>query len=293
MIAFLIEAIKRNAWLKLLAAGFTVLLYLAAKTPGTQPVDRDLSIRPVLTGIRTGLASPMVLPEVVIHLRGSERVIADLKSSLRIEADGRRATAGRNRIPLIVTLPPELTSEITVDAPPTLIVLLSTSAKKKLPIQSVDSSDIIEYMFVEGARELVDKSVSIRRSALSVQGGSPSYEVLDADGEVVEPLTVLPLPVPGKPTTGLQTKTVVVSCEFTGVANSTATVTGYSVSPSTLRLRGTADALAELENITLDISLDGITKSTTVRKQVRLPSGISGISDGAPVVDVKIDIRER
>lgn len=293
MIAFLIEAIKRNAWLKLLAAGFTVLLYLAAKTPGTQPVDRDLSIRPVLTGIRTGLASPMVLPEVVIHLRGSERVIADLKSSLRIEADGRRATAGRNRIPLIVTLPPELTSEITVDAPPTLIVLLSTSAKKKLPIQSVDSSDIIEYMFVEGARELVDKSVSIRRSALSVQGGSPSYEVLDADGEVVEPLTVLPLPVPGKPTTGLQTKTVVVSCEFTGVANSTATVTGYSVSPSTLKLRGTADALAELENITLDISLDGITKSTTVRKQVRLPSGISGISDGAPVVDVKIDIRER
>lgn len=293
MIAFLIEAIKRNAWLKLLAAGFTVLLYLAAKTPGTQPVDRDLSIRPVLTGIRTGLASPMVLPEVVIHLRGSERVIADLKSSLRIEADGRRATAGRNRIPLIVTLPPELTSEITVDAPPTLIVLLSTSAKKKLPIQSVDSSDIIEYMFVEGARELVDKSVSIRRSALSVQGGSPSYEVLDADGEVVEPLTVLPLPVPGKPTTGLQTKTVVVSCDFTGVANSTATVTGYSVSPSTLKLRGTADALAELENITLDISLDGITKSTTVRKQVRLPSGISGISDGAPVVDVKIDIRER
>lgn len=293
MIAFLIEAIKRNAWLKLLAAGFTVLLYLAAKTPGTQPVDRDLSIRPVLTGIRTGLASPMVLPEVVIHLRGSERVIADLKSSLRIEADGRRATAGRNRIPLIVTLPPELTSEITVDAPPTLIVLLSTSAKKKLPIQSVDSSDIIEYMFVEGARELVDKSVSIRRSALSVQGGSPSYEVLDADGEVVEPLTVLPLPVPGKPTTGLQTKTVVVSCDFTGVANSTAKVTGYSVSPSTLKLRGTADALAELENITLDISLDGITKSTTVRKQVRLPSGISGISDGAPVVDVKIDIRER
>ena len=293
MIAFLIEAIKRNAWLKLLAAGFTVLLYLAAKTPGTQPVDRDLSIRPVLTGIRTGLASPMVLPEVVIHLRGSERVIADLKSSLRIEADGRRATAGRNRIPLIVTLPPELTSEITVDAPPTLIVLLSTSAKKKLPIQSVDSSDIIEYMFVEGARELVDKSVSIRRSALSVQGGSPSYEVLDADGEVVEPLTVLPLPVPGKPTTGLQTKTVVVSCDFTGVANSTATVSGYSVSPSTLKLRGTADALAELENITLDISLDGITKSTTVRKQVRLPSGISGISDGAPVVDVKIDIRER
>jgi YbbR domain-containing protein len=293
MIAFLIEAIKRNAWLKLLAAGFTVLLYLAAKTPGTQPVDRDLSIRPVLTGIRTGLASPMVLPEVVIHLRGSERVIADLKSSLRIEADGRRATAGRNRIPLIVTLPPELTSEITVDAPPTLIVLLSTSAKKKLPIQSVDSSDIIEYMFVEGARELVDKSVSIRRSALSVQGGSPSYEVLDADGEVVEPLTVLPLPVPGKPTTGLQTKTVVVSCEFTGVANSTATVSGYSVSPSTLKLRGTADALADLENITLDISLDGITKSTTVRKQVRLPSGISGVSDGAPVVDVKIDIRER
>ncbi|MFN7829879.1 MAG: hypothetical protein ACK5NX_01620, partial [Armatimonadota bacterium] len=193
MIAFLIEAIKRNAWLKLLAAGFTVLLYLAAKTPGTQPVERDLSIRPVLTGIRTGLASPMLLPEVVIHLRGSERVIADLKSSLRIEADGRRATAGRNRIPLIVTLPPELNSEVTVDAPPTLVVLLSASAKKKLAIQSVDSSDIVEYMFVEGARELVDKSITIRRSALSLQSGTPSYEVLDADGEVVEPLTVLPI----------------------------------------------------------------------------------------------------
>jgi YbbR domain-containing protein len=293
MIAFLIEAIKRNAWLKLLAAGFTVLLYLAAKTPGTQPVDRDLSIRPVLTGIRTGLASPMVLPEVVIHLRGSERVIADLKSSLRIEADGRRATAGRNRIPLIVSLPPELTSEITVDAPPTLIVLLSTSAKKKLPIQSVDSSDIIEYMFIEGARELVEKSVSIRRSALSVQGGSPSYEVLDADGEVVEPLTVLPLPVPGKPVAGLQTKSVVVSCEFIDDPNNKVTVTKYSVAPSTLKLRGTADALAELENITLDIPLGGITKSTTVRKQVRLPNGVSGIADDSPVVDVKIDIRER
>jgi YbbR domain-containing protein len=293
MIAFLIEAIKRNAWLKLLAAGFTILLYLAAKTPGTQPVERDLSIRPVLTGIRTGLASPMVLPEVVIHLRGSERVIADLKSSLRLEADGRRATAGRNRIPLIVKLPPELTSEITVDAPPTLIVLLSTSAKKKLPIQSVDSSDIIEYMFVEGARELVDKSVSIRRSARLLQDGSPSYEVLDADGEVVEPLTVLPLPVPGKPTAGLQTKTVVVSCQFTGKTQPGVVLNGYSVDPPTIQLRGTAETLADVGNVSIDIRLDDINKSTTLRKQVRLPNGVTGATDAVPVVDVSIDIRER
>ena len=292
MIAFLIEAIKRNAWLKLLAAGFTVLLYLAAKTPGTQPVERDLSIRPVLTGIRTGLASPMLLPEVVIHLRGSERVIADLKSSLRIEADGRRATAGRNRIPLIVTLPPELNSEVTVDAPPTLVVLLSASAKKKLAIQSVDSSDIVEYMFVEGARELVDKSITIRRSALSLQSGSPSYEVLDADGEVVEPLTVLPIP-DSKAAAGLQTKMVVVSCNFYGAPDSGAKVVGYAVTPSTLKLRGTAEALAAIENISVDVPLDGIKQSTTVRKQLALPTGIVAVSAASPVVDVRINVRER
>ena len=292
MIAFLLEAIKRNAWFKLLAAGFTVLLYLAAKTPGTQPVERDLSIRPVLTGIRTGLASPMVLPEVVIHLRGSERVIADLKSSLRLEADGRRAMAGRNRIPLIVSLPPELTSEVTVDAPPSLVVLLSASAKKKLPIQSVDSSDLVEYMMVEGARELVDKSVSIRRRALSLQGGSPGYEVLDSDGEVVDPLNVLPLPLSGKSTAGLQTKTVVVSCNITGTTGNLVTVSGYSVTPSTLQLRGTAEALADLQNITLDLPVDGITKSTIVRKHVRLPSGITSKFTGDPVVDVTINVRE-
>ena len=292
MIAFLIEAIKRNAWLKLLAAGFTVLLYLAAKTPGTQPVERDLSIRPVLTGIRTGLASPMLLPEVVIHLRGSERVIADLKSSLRIEADGRRATAGRNRIPLIVTLPPELNSEVTVDAPPTLVVLLSASAKKKLAIQSVDSSDIVEYMFVEGARELVDKSITIRRSALSLQSGTPSYEVLDADGEVVEPLTVLPIP-DSKAAAGLQTKMVVVSCNFSGTPDNGAKVVGYAVTPSTLKLRGTAEALAAIENISIDVPLDGIKQSTTVRKQLALPTGIVAVSAASPVVDVRINVRER
>lgn len=292
MIAFLIDAIKRNAWLKLLAAGFTVLLYLAAKTPGTQPVERDLSIRPVLTGIRTGLASPMVLPEVVIHLRGSERVISDLKSSLRLEADGRKATAGRNRIPLIVTLPPELNSEVTVDAPPTLVVLLSTSAKKKLPIQSVDSSDMVEYMFIEGARELVDKSTTIRRSALSLQGGSPTYEVLDADGEVVEPLTVIPIP-DAKSTLGLQTKSVVISCEFSGSTPNGASVIGYVVTPPTLQLRGSADALAKLENIPLVLPLGGVTQSTTIRKQIALPSGISGIGTGTPTVDVRINVRER
>lgn len=292
MIAFLIEAIKRNAWLKLLAAGFTVLLYLAAKTPGTQPVERDLSIRPVLTGIRTGLASPMLLPEVVIHLRGSERVIADLKSSLRIEADGRRATAGRNRIPLIVTLPPELNSEVTVDAPPTLVVLLSASAKKKLAIQSVDSSDIVEYMFVEGARELVDKSITIRRSALSLQSGTPRYEVLDADGEVVEPLTVLPIP-DSKAAAGLQTKTVVVSCNFSGAPDNGAKVVGYAVTPSTLKLRGTAEALAAIENVSVDVPLDGIEQSTTVRKQLILPNGIVAVSTASPVVDVRINVRER
>lgn len=292
MIAFLIEAIKRNAWLKLLAAGFTVLLYLAAKTPGTQPVERDLSIRPVLTGIRTGLASPMLLPEVVIHLRGSERVIADLKSSLRIEADGRRATAGRNRIPLIVTLPPELNSEVTVDAPPTLVVLLSASAKKKLAIQSVDSSDIVEYMFVEGARELVDKSITIRRSALSLQSGTPSYEVLDADGEVVEPLTVLPIP-DSKAAAGLQTKTVVVSCNFIGTPDNGAKVVGYAVTPSTLKLRGTAEALAAIENVSIDVPLDGIKQSTTVRKQLALPTGIVAVSAASRAVDIRINVRER
>ena len=292
MIAFLIEAIKRNAWLKLLAAGFTVLLYLAAKTPGTQPVERDLSIRPVLTGIRTGLASPMLLPEVVIHLRGSERVIADLKSSLRIEADGRRATAGRNRIPLIVTLPPELNNEVTVDAPPTLVVLLSASAKKKLAIQSVDSSDIVEYMFVEGARELVDKSITIRRSALSLQSGTPSYEVLDAEGEVVEPLTVLPIP-DSKAAAGLQTKTVVVSCNFTGTPENGAKVVGYAVIPSTLKLRGTAEALAAIENVSIDIPLNGINRSTTVRKQLALPTGIVAVSAASQTVDVRINVRER
>jgi len=292
MIAFLLEAIKRNAWFKLLAAGFTVLLYLAAKTPGTQPVERDLSIRPVLTGIRTGLASPMVLPEVVIHLRGSERVIADLKSSLRLEADGRRAMAGRNRIPLIVSLPPELTSEVTVDAPPSLVVLLSASAKKKLPIQSVDSSDLIEYMIVEGARELVDKSVSIRRRALSLQGGSPGYEVLDSDGEVVDPLNVLPIPVPGKSSVDLQTKTVVVSCNLIGTPGNLATVSRCSAAPSTLQLRGTADALADLQNVTVDVPLPGITKSTTIRKRVRLPDGVTSSFAGEPVVDVTITVRE-
>ena len=291
MITFLIEAIKRNAWLKLLAAGFTVLLYLAAKTPGTQPVERDLSIRPVLTGIRTGLASPMVLPDVVLHLRGSERVIADLKSSLRLEADGRRALEGRNRIPLIVTLPPQLNNEVTVDAPPSLVVFLSKSAKKKLPIQSVDSSDIIEYMFIEGARELVDKSVSIRRRALSLQGGTPSYEVLDADGEVVEPLTVLPLPA--KLSAGIQTKTVVVSCEFTGEVDPGVTLDGYQVRPQTLKLSGTADALADIQNVAVDVPLTGISKSITIHKQVRLPAGVRGSADAPPVVDVTINVRKR
>ncbi|MFM7187966.1 MAG: CdaR family protein [Armatimonadota bacterium] len=290
MIAFLIEAIKRNAWLKLLAAGFTVLLYLAAKTPGTQPVERDLLVRPVLTGIRTGLASPMVLPEVVIHLRGSERVLADLKSSLRLEADGRRATAGRNRIPLVVTLPPELKSEVTVDAPPTLVVLISASAKKKLAIQSVDSSDIVEYMFVEGAKELVDKSITIRRSALSLQSGSPQYEVLDADGEVVEPLTVLPIP-DSKVGAGLQSKLVVVSCTFSGSPEAGAKVVGYTVSPPTIKLRGTADALATLENIPVEIQLAGIQRSTVIRKQLALPNGIVAESGASPAVDVRINVR--
>ena len=234
----------------------------------------------------------MVLPEVVIHLRGSERVIADLKSSLRLEADGRRAMAGRNRIPLIVSLPPELTSEVTVDAPPSLVVLLSASAKKKLPIQSVDSSDLIEYMIVEGARELVDKSVSIRRRALSLQGGSPGYEVLDSDGEVVDPLNVLPIPVPGKSTVGLQTKTVVVSCNLIRTQGNLVTVTGYSAVPSTLQLRGTADALANLQNVTVDVPMTGITKSTTIRKRVRLPDGITSNFTGEPVVDVTITVRE-
>lgn len=292
MIAFLVDAIKRNAWLKLLAAGFTVLLYLAAKTPGTQPVERDLSIRPVLTGIRTGLASPMVLPEVVIHLRGSERVIADLKSSLRLEADGRRATAGRNRIPLIVTFPPELNNEVTVDAPPTLVVLLSASAKKKLAIQSVDSSDMIEYMFVEGAKELVDKSITIRRSALSLQSGAPRYEVLDADGEVVEPLTVLPIP-DSKPAAGLQSKVVVVSCNLSGAPRDGAQLEGYVVTPSTVKLVGTAEALSAIQNVTVDVPLDGIGKSTTVQRQVKPPVGTSIASGASMIVGVRLNVRER
>jgi hypothetical protein len=185
-----------------------------------------------------------------------------------------------------------LTSEVTVDAPPSLVVLLSASAKKKLPIQSVDSSDLIEYMIVEGARELVDKSVSIRRRALSLQGGSPGYEVLDSDGEVVDPLNVLPIPVPGKSTVGLQTKTVVVSCNLIGTPGNLVTVTGYSAAPSTLQLRGTADALAVLQNVTVDVPMTGITKSTTIRKRVRLPDGITSNFTGEPVVDVTITVRE-
>ena len=70
------------------------------------------------------------------------------------------------------------------------------------------------------------------------------------------------------------------------------TVSGYSVTPSTLQLRGTAEALADLQNITLDLPVDGITKSTIVRKHVRLPSGITSKFTGDPVVDVTINVRE-
>jgi YbbR domain-containing protein len=103
----------------------------------------------------------------------------------------------------------------------------------------------------------------------------------------------LPLPVPGKPTAGLQTKTVVVSCQFTGKTQPGVVLNGYSVNPPTILLRGTAETLAEVGNVSIDIRLDDINKSTTLRKQVRLPNGVTGATDAVPVVDVSIDIRER
>jgi YbbR domain-containing protein len=116
--------------------------------------------------------------------------------------------------------------------------------------------------------------------------------VLDSDGEVVDPLNVLPLPLSGKSTIGLQTKTVVVSCNIIGTPGNLVTATAYSAAPSTLQLRGTAEALADLQNVTLDIPLSGISKSTTIRKRVRLPEGITSTFAGDPVVDVTITVRE-
>ena len=45
-------------------------------------------------------------------------------------------------------------------------------------------------------------------------------------------------------------------------------------------------------NVTLDIPLSGISKSTTIRKRVRLPEGITSTFAGDPVVDVTITVRE-
>lgn len=275
MIAFILDAIKRNAWLKLLAFGFAILLYLAAKTPSTITVEREWTLKPVLVGLRTGMASPMILTEIPVRFRGTERVLADVKSTIRLEVDARSATIGRNRLQVKINIPKSLESEISYEVPPSAVILLSRSAKKRLPIQSVDPSDPAEYMSVEGATELVDKCTSIRRVAETTKGVSTEFEVLDAQGEVVEPVAIVPLPDSRKSLAVQQSKVIVTSCSFIGNPKGTAKIVDYKIVPSTVIAKAPADILGSLSHVSITIDAEKITETTTIKQAFVAPTGVT------------------
>ena len=275
LIAFILEAIKRNAWLKLLAFGFAILLYLAAKTPSTITIEREWTLKPILVGLRTGMASPMILSEIPVRFHGTERVLADAKSMIRVEVDARKATIGRNRLQVKINIPKSLEREISYEMAPSVVILLSRSAKKRLPIQSVDPSDPAEYMSVEGATELVDKCTSIRRVAETTKGVSSEFEVLDVQGEVVEPVAVLPLPGSSKSLVLQQSKVVVTSCSFIGIPTGTAKIVDYKIVPSTVIAKAPADILAGLSRVNIRIDAEKLTKTTTIKQAFAAPPGVT------------------